>query len=81
MNPDYSHNDKLPPLTEKGKAELKEHFDRWFTGLLAMDKCSCLERDVLRNQKQNLLEEWIRVRPYYTDEDEIALGRKNASQV
>lgn len=69
MKPDYSHNDKLAPLTDRGRAELKEAFEKWFTKILLVDGSSCLERDVLRNTKPQLLEEWYRVRPHHTSDD------------
>ncbi len=54
---------------ERDYAELKDAFDSWFAKLLLREGSSCLERDVLRNQRKNLLEEWIKVRPIYTTSD------------
>lgn len=54
---------------ERDLRELKEAFDKWFTGLMLREGSSCLERDVLRNQRKNLLAEWIAVRPIYTTTD------------
>ena len=50
-------------------AELTETFEKWFTGLLLREGSTCLERDVLRNQKKNLRTEWLEVRPTYTTTD------------
>lgn len=69
MKADYSHNDGLPPLTPKGVHELSEAFEKWFTKHLLLEGSSCLERDVLRNQKVNLREEWLRVKPHHTSDD------------
>ena len=74
---DYSHNDELPPLNDESRAELTSAFNIWFGHLLFTDGCSSLERDVLRNQRQNLLEEWLRVRPVLTKADaDILNGKK-----
>jgi hypothetical protein len=37
-------------------------FNKWFTHLLYATE-SCLMRDVLRNQKENLWAEWVKVDP------------------
>jgi hypothetical protein len=38
-------------------------FNKWFSAML-LDQKSCLIRDVLRNQKENLWSEWQKVKPY-----------------
>jgi len=58
---------------ERDVKELTEAFESWFYKLLMREDSSCLERDVLRNQKKNLLEEWIKVRPVYTTSDSDVL--------
>ena len=74
---DYSHNEGLPPLTDESTKELTRAFDLWFTRILLMDGSSALERDVLRNQKTNLFEEWLRVRPLLTQaEADFLKGKK-----
>jgi hypothetical protein len=37
-------------------------FNGWFTDLLLQQE-SCLLRDILRNQKKNLFQEWLKVKP------------------
>ena len=68
---------------ERDLRELKETFEKWFMGLLLRGDSSCLERDVLRNQRKNLLAEWIKVRPVWTttdcdeaDRDAVALKKR-----
>src|SRR5208282_5245199 len=46
------------------KMKQRTLFNRWFSELLLQDDKSCLLRDVLRNQKENLWSEWQRVRPF-----------------
>jgi hypothetical protein len=48
-------------------------FNRWFSELLFQDGSSCLLRDVLRNQKENLWGEWQRVKPYHEQTEEIPI--------
>jgi hypothetical protein len=73
---DYSHNEGLPPITDESRVELKKAFDIWFTRILLLDGSSALERDVLRNQKMNLFEEWLRVRPHLTQDEADFMNRK-----
>jgi hypothetical protein len=45
------------------KMKQRTLFNRWFSSLLD-GPGSCLLRDVLRNQKENLWSEWQKVRPF-----------------
>lgn len=56
--------------TNDDRQELVEAFEEWFTELLLRDGSSCLERDVLRNQKKNLKAEWLKIRPVHTSSGE-----------
>ena len=40
----------------------RKYFMEWFTHLL-FESDSCLKRDVLRNQKEALFDEWLKVQP------------------
>jgi hypothetical protein len=56
-----------PYLFEQDTLERQEQrrlFNDWFSELLMMKGKSCLLRDILRNQKENLFSEWMKVRPY-----------------
>ena len=42
-------------------------FNEWFRELMVTCE-SCLLRDILRNQKENLWAEWLKVNPYGANE-------------
>lgn len=42
----------------------KAAFDQWFYKILFTEGMSCLLRDVLRKNKDNLFKTWMNVKPY-----------------
>lgn len=56
---DYPYDCMVPG----DKQSERELFMSWLTHLLFQCE-SCLMRDVLRNQKENLWAEWLKVQPY-----------------
>lgn len=47
--------------------EQRKYFFEWFTDLLFQQN-ACVLRDILRNQKENLFQEWLKVRPLQEDQ-------------
>jgi hypothetical protein len=60
--------------------ETERPFEDWFIKLLCEQE-SCLLRDVLRNQKLNLKEEWKRVEPMNGKPDRDECGRVKRENV
>lgn len=44
--------------------ENKKAFEEWFHELMFMEGMTCLLRDVLRANKENLFKSWMEVRPW-----------------
>ena len=55
--------------SEQDLKELKEAFDDWFGGLLLLENSSCLYRDVLRQNRKNLWNSWLEIRPIWLTSD------------
>lgn len=55
--------------SEQDLKELKETFDDWFGGLLLLENSSCLYRDVLRQNRKNLWNSWLEIRPIWLSSD------------
>lgn len=48
----------------------RKKFNDWFSKILLIEGESCLTRDVIRNKKEELWEEWKKVDPYGVKEYE-----------
>lgn len=61
-------SDKIDEMNQILKDQIQlEGFDEHFYKWMFCEGSTCLIRDVLRNQKQNLKEEWLKVRPMIED--------------